>query len=229
MNACSTSALSTRPTHTSGLVQPCRVPAGRVFRSSCSRGSRLHVVRVSAAGFGKTSNKKAAPKKPSQLERELAAIATDTPGARKGAASSSSKQKAGGPPGFPEDWVDLRTTVNDFTVGKQTKPLILANGKSIMLYKHDNKVWCSDAASTAYQYPLTDAKVWSDKGQTLVEVPLDGTIYNLSTGAVVTWCPKDNPVRSLLGTLKSSVQPTPLPVYPVHITQEGGLWIKLLQ
>lgn len=48
-----------------------------------------------------------------------------------------------------------------------------------------------------------------------------------STGAVLTWCPKDNPVRSLLGTLKSKDQPVDLKVYPVHVTQDGSVWTKL--
>jgi hypothetical protein len=50
-----------------------------------------------------------------------------------------------------------------------------------------------------------------------------------AAGAVLKWCPKDNPVRSLLGTLKSTVQATPLQVYPVHVTQDGSIWTKLVQ
>lgn len=47
-------------------------------------------------------------------------------------------------------------------------------------------------------------------------------------GAVLKWCPKDNPMRSLLGTLKSTVKATPLQVYPVHVTQDGSIWTKLV-
>jgi len=35
-----------------------------------------------------------------------------------------------------------------------------------------------------------------------VEVPLDGTVYDLDTGRVLDWCPRNNPVRMLLGSLK---------------------------
>lgn len=37
-----------------------------------------------------------------------------------------------------------------------------------------------------------------------MQVPLDGTVYDLETGRVLTWCPKDNPVRYVLGSLKVS-------------------------
>jgi nitrite reductase/ring-hydroxylating ferredoxin subunit len=60
------------------------------------------------------------------------------------------------------------------------------------------------------------------------EVPLDGSVYDLATGAVLKWCPKDNPVRSLLGTLKSKVDPSPLKVYPVYVNKDGGIWTTLL-
>lgn len=48
-----------------------------------------------------------------------------------------------------------------------------------------------------------------------------------STGAVLKWCPKDNLVRGLLGTLKSKEKPVDLTVYPVHIAGDGGIWTKL--
>lgn len=39
-----------------------------------------------------------------------------------------------------------------------------------------------------------------------MEVPLDGTIYDLSTGKVLAWCPGNNPIRSVLGGLKVMVE-----------------------
>lgn len=55
----------------------------------------------------------------------------------------------------------------------------------------------------------------------------DGTVYDLSSGAVLKWCPKDNPIRGLLGTLKSKETPVDLTVYPVHVTKDGNVWTKL--
>ena len=47
--------------------------------------------------------------------------------------------------------------------------------------------------------------VWgSGNGEPAVEVPLDGTVYDLDTGRVLEWCPKNNPIRMLLGSLKVS-------------------------
>lgn len=52
-------------------------------------------------------------------------------------------------------------------------------------------VYASDAASTAYQFPLVDAKLSNGpNGEVVCEVPLDGTQYDLRNGAVLKWCPK---------------------------------------
>jgi hypothetical protein len=56
--------------------------------------------------------------------------------------------------------------------------------------------------------------------------PHTSTLY--STGAVLKWCPADNPMRGLLGTLKSRADPTPLKVYPVHVTGDGSIYTKLV-
>jgi nitrite reductase/ring-hydroxylating ferredoxin subunit len=62
----------------------------------------------------------------------------------------------------------------------------------------------------------------------LAEVPLDGTVYDLRSGAVVTWCPREGGVvRSLLGTLKEKAPPTPLKVYATHVGSDGAVWAKL--
>ena len=39
-------------------------------------------------------------------------------------------------------------------------------------------------------------------GGPAAEVPLDGTVYDLETGKVLVWCPKNNPLRFVLGSLK---------------------------
>jgi len=51
--------------------------------------------------------------------------------------------------------VDLKVKATDVPVGKNTKPLILASGKALMLYKFEDMVFVSDANSSAYQYPMT--------------------------------------------------------------------------
>lgn len=45
-------------------------------------------------------------------------------------------------------------------------------------------MYCSDANSTAYQFPLVDASILQTKAGPAVEVPLDGTTYDLATGKV---------------------------------------------
>ena len=48
-------------------------------------------------------------------------------------------------------------------------------------------------------------------GSPAAEVPLDGTVYNLETGRVLVWCPKNNPLRFVLGSLKVRLLPSRLP------------------
>ena len=205
-------------------------PFTRVRTSPGPLRPQRAVVRPTASGgFGKSTKKQTKPKKETNLVQELRQLAAEESGSEGAAAAAGRRSKDADPPGFPTDWVDTKFKASEFEIGKTNKPLILASGKSIMLYRLRDKVFCSDANSTAFQYPLIDAKVTEDSKGIYVEVPLDGTIYNLQTGAVVTWCPKDTPVRNVLGTLKGSAQPQPLPVYPVHITKDGNIFIKLLR
>jgi len=96
----------------------------------------------------------------------------------------------------------------------------------VMLYKVDGEVYCSDANSTAFQYPLTHAKIVSGESGPAVEVPLDGTIYDLQSGKVLEWCPKNNLVRKVLGSIKSAQQPKKLKVYPTQVDEEGNIFAK---
>eukprot|EP00193_Tetraselmis_chui_P011197 CAMPEP_0177770868 /NCGR_PEP_ID=MMETSP0491_2-20121128/11203_1 /TAXON_ID=63592 /ORGANISM="Tetraselmis chuii, Strain PLY429" /LENGTH=199 /DNA_ID=CAMNT_0019288209 /DNA_START=83 /DNA_END=682 /DNA_ORIENTATION=- len=107
-------------------------------------------------------------------------------------------------------WLDVGVTTADF-VSKSTKPVVLANGDAIVVYKVGDKYYCSDANSTAFRYPMVDAKVVVDKnGEPVAEVPFDGTVYNLRTGDVITWCPKNNLFRSVIGSLKDKSEPVPI-------------------
>eukprot|EP01025_Chloroclados_australasicus_P017325 TRINITY_DN18811_c0_g4_i1.p3 TRINITY_DN18811_c0_g4~~TRINITY_DN18811_c0_g4_i1.p3 ORF type:complete len:216 (-),score=19.60 TRINITY_DN18811_c0_g4_i1:168-785(-) len=119
--------------------------------------------------------------------------------------------------------------VNDFEEGKKTKAVILPTGKQLMMYKVDDDIYCSDAASTAFQYPLADAKIIEGENGPIVEVKLDGTQYELKTGKVVKWCPQDNLVRNFLGKLKSSSQPIDLNVYPVEVDDNGDIYADMLK
>ena len=125
------------------------------------------------------------------------------------------------------DWIEMPDVdaVQSF-VSKPIKPIILATGKAIMLYKVENTIYCTDANSTAYQYPLADANILGLKTGPAVEVNLDGTTYDLASGKVLSWCPKNTAVRSVLGALKDRSDPIDLQVYPVKV--EGKkVFVKL--
>ena len=113
-------------------------------------------------------------------------------------------------------------------VTKPIKPLILKTGTAVMLYKVGDTIYCSDANSTAYSYPLADGNILGLKSGPAIEVKLDGTVYDLATGKVISWCPKNTPVRNLLGSLKDKSTPVDLPVYPVRV--EGSkVFVKLVK
>lgn len=98
------------------------------------RGAAGSVRAASGSGFGAASPK--AAKKQPKLARYLE---TPTPGAD--AADS-------------DGWIVLPEVDATATfVSKPIKAVILASGRAICLYKVNDTIYCSDANSTAYQYP----------------------------------------------------------------------------
>ena len=98
-----------------------------------------------------------------------------------------------------------------------------------MLFLWQGRVFCTPAQSTAFKYPLLDAPVTTAAGGgPVIEVPFDGTKYDLTTGAVLEWCPKNNPLRAVLGAIKSAATPEALPVYTTQVTDDGDIFVKLV-
>mmetsp|Transcript_4240 Transcript_4240/g.12218 ORF Transcript_4240/g.12218 Transcript_4240/m.12218 type:complete len:200 (+) Transcript_4240:185-784(+) len=111
---------------------------------------------------------------------------------------------------------------------KQTKSVIMSgNQQALVLYKVGEELYCSDAESTAFRFPLSDAKIVSAGGDPQIETPLDGTIYKLKTGEVVKWCPQNNPVRFVLGALKKKEAPKALKMYDAREDDEGRVLVRL--
>ena len=52
-------------------------------------------------------------------------------------------------------------TLQNFEQGKQAKPVILANNQAIIVWRIDGALYCTDANSTAFQYPIVDGKISS--------------------------------------------------------------------
>jgi nitrite reductase/ring-hydroxylating ferredoxin subunit len=128
-------------------------------------------------------------------------------------------------------WATVGKVSELFTLEKPAKPIITQSGVKLCVYKFGGKVYASDLESTAYRFPLFDGKLSQlADGRVVVEVPLDGTQYDLSTGAVVAWCPAEggNPLRGVLGALKRNTPPVPLKVYPTQVAQDGTLMVKLI-
>lgn len=60
---------------------------------------------------------------------------------------------------------------------RPTKAVVLKDKSVVMLYNIDGDVYCSDANSTAFQYPLTHAKIV--KGMRMVDLSPCTNIRNL--------------------------------------------------
>lgn len=185
--------------------------------AAATRRHRRQLVVAAGQGFASKPAKAAtSSKKQPKLARYL-----DKDGgapAQQGAAAAA-----------PADgWVEMPGVDAETTfVSKPIKPLILATGRAVCLFKVNDRIYASDANSTAYKYPLADASILSVKGAPAVEVPLDGTVYDLATGKVLSWCPKNNLTRKILGGLKDKTEPIDLPVYPVEI-RGGKVFVKFV-
>ncbi|CAL5218956.1 g709 [Coccomyxa viridis] len=147
-----------------------------------------------------------------------------------GAGGGKKSRKREWGPALEEDdpsWLRVGK-LTDFKNGKQTRAVILPDNSAIVLYRtQEDEVYCSDANSTAYKFPMIDANVIERDGGPAAEVPLDGTVYDLETGKVLVWCPKNNPLRFVLGSLKSTADPQPLKMYPARVNSNGQIFARL--
>lgn len=62
-----------------------------------------------------------------------------------------------------DEWYSV-ARMSDFKDGKQTHPVILANNQAIVLYNVGGKLYCSDANSTAFKFPLVNAEILQREG-----------------------------------------------------------------
>ncbi|KAI7843646.1 hypothetical protein COHA_002885 [Chlorella ohadii] len=178
-----------------------------------ARRQRLSVAVAASGGFG---SKKATGGSGSKKQPKLARyLETDAPVTAAGSAAD-------------DGWVEMPDVdaVSSF-VSKPIKAIILPTGRAVCLFKVDDTIYASDANSTAYQYPLADAALLRVKGKPAVEVALDGTVYDLATGKVLSWCPKNTLARKVLGGLKDRAEPVDLPVYPVKL-QGSKVFVKFI-
>jgi hypothetical protein len=201
-----------------------------------------------AAGFAPNSTKKAddAPRlrrAQGELGPQADAAAAQKREKRLSKAAASAAAKPGvAPKGFPDGWSQLDGTIDDLlppSSGKSTKAVALKTGRVLVLYRFgdDNTVYASDVESPAYRYPMHDARVFRADAEgkegaggdlPAAECPLDGSIFDLRTGAPLVWCPTDGSlVRGMLGALKQQSAPSPLLVHPVFIDGRKQVYVKV--
>ncbi len=116
---------------------------------------------------------------------------------------------------------------------KPKQPLILANGTALMLWWLDGQVYCTAANGTAFQYPLVDGELVPGAGLAggpAVRSPLDGTLYDLASGKVLDWCPKEDAplsLRNMLAGLKQASPAVDLPVFATRLRAGGALEVLI--
>ena len=214
--------------------------AGKGFGSPTTfRHSRTTSVSVFAGkGFGSpTTSSKTKSKTSNPLEGGRGALRQNLADKQNAVLSKKSASKLAGT--FDEGsspWVDVGVSTGAFDAkGKNTIAKVLPSKEVVVLYRAPggaSSYFCSDANSTAFKYPMIDAKVEVDKdtGDVTAEVPFDGTVYVLNSkptpGAVKTWCPQNTAARRLLGTMKSKEDPVPLRMYPVRVVEGGRIEVK---
>jgi hypothetical protein len=132
-------------------------------------------------------------------------------------------------PAGPGEWVRL-AKLSEWREGKAGKAVTLPDKTVLCLFtarppgapaSAPPRVYATEIYSSAFKYPLIDAEVDLASGAPIVTVPFDGTTYNLLDGSVVAWCPRNTPVRALLGAVKSRVDPTPIRVFPARVAGDG--------
>ena len=123
-----------------------------------------------------------------------------------------------------DGWLAVGNVNTDFKE-KNIKLLELANGQFLAVrWEETGQVFVVPCASTAYQYPMIDGELFFGPMGPAIRVPLDGTEYDLTTGAVITWCPGGgNPVKAMLGALKKAADPVPLKSYPTVVESDGTI------
>jgi nitrite reductase/ring-hydroxylating ferredoxin subunit len=165
--------------------------------TSCPRNRRASLKVHGSGGFGPAKKMKPSPK-----TANMPAVVPESVSPQKGWRS-----------------MGLKSTL--FT-SKPVKGVELVGGKAFAMYLYKEEVYCSDALSTAFKYPLIDAKIFDGAdGRPVVEVPLDGTQYDLKTGKVLVWCPNQGLVRSALSMLKKDQPQQDLKVYEVKVLEDN--------
>eukprot|EP01023_Acetabularia_acetabulum_P055350 TRINITY_DN6382_c0_g1_i3.p2 TRINITY_DN6382_c0_g1~~TRINITY_DN6382_c0_g1_i3.p2 ORF type:complete len:151 (+),score=4.06 TRINITY_DN6382_c0_g1_i3:157-609(+) len=80
-------------------------------------------------------------------------------GATNAKSNKKSIQGKKGGKGLSDNWAKT-CNISDFQEGKMTKAVeIKSIGKNLIVYKIGDDIYCSDASSTAFQYPLGHATI----------------------------------------------------------------------
>ena len=168
---------------------------------------------------------------PARLQRSRRAAGSAVRAAAKGRGFGSAADDVQQPPvsGAGGYWNGLKISLAELAAKPKSRhPVLLAGDRSAMLWLAGDRLYCTAATGTAFQYPLVDAELLTlaGSGTAAVRCTLDGCVYALDTGAVVEWCPREESsfsLRNFLSAAKAKETPVPLPVYATRISPFGEI------
>jgi nitrite reductase/ring-hydroxylating ferredoxin subunit len=100
------------------------------------------------------------------------------------------------------------------------REVVNVGDKKILLLNHENKLYAVDNVCPHLKLPLKSGKI-NESGA--IVCSFHRSAFDLSTGAVQTWCPWPPGVGKLLGMVSEA---KPLPVFPVR-EEDGSIWIDI--
>ena len=108
-----------------------------------------------------------------------------------------------------------------------TRKAAVVDGTNLLVVRcSEEEVFVCQAVGTAYEFPLVDGDVETQLGGAWsISSPLDGSVYDLATGNVVFWCPRDTMARKVLNTKPK--EPVPIRVYPCQLADNGDIFAKV--
>ena len=93
------------------------------------------------------------------------------------------------------------------------------------------QLYATSAFSPAFDYPLLDAELELQAGGTTsVRSRLDGSLFDLASGKVQEWCPKEESpfsLRNLFATLKEKAPPVNLKVFQARADSRGNVEVLI--
>jgi nitrite reductase/ring-hydroxylating ferredoxin subunit len=116
------------------------------------------------------------------------------------------------------EWI---ATILEEELVKDNRQVVQVGGHSILLIRHDDRIYATASACPHMRLPLKGAKI---EGDTIV-CRWHHSAFDLETGDVKEWSPWPPAVGRMLGALSREKA---LPVFPTKV-EDGQIWVGFEQ